>query len=129
MVGHGGSSAGSYLADPTFPIPSHCASIVVTSTVRVNKYIAFLAAILSNKYKYATKVNVMQQVVRFCEVTAQYGHRSQCSSLQCSLYQEARVVMTWISKLYRGDQPPVIQLQNNNLRLYFFTIAQPMLLK
>ena len=36
MVGHGGSSAGSYLADPSSPIPSHCASIVVTSTVRVN---------------------------------------------------------------------------------------------
>ena len=25
MLGHGGSSAGSYLADPTSPIPSHCA--------------------------------------------------------------------------------------------------------
>ena len=37
MVGHGGSSAGSYLADPTSPIPSHCASIVGTSTVRVNE--------------------------------------------------------------------------------------------
>ena len=36
MVGHGGSSAGSYLSDPTSPIPSHCASIVATSTVRVN---------------------------------------------------------------------------------------------
>ena len=36
MVGHGGRSAGSYLADPTSPIPSHCASIVATSTVRVN---------------------------------------------------------------------------------------------
>ena len=36
MVGHGGSSAGSYLADPTSPIPSHCSSIVVTSTLRVN---------------------------------------------------------------------------------------------
>ena len=35
MVGHLGSSAGSYLADPTSPIPSHCASIVVTSTLRV----------------------------------------------------------------------------------------------
>ena len=35
MVGHGGSSAGSYLANPTSPIPSHCASIVVTSTLRV----------------------------------------------------------------------------------------------
>ena len=38
MVGHGGSSAGSYLADPTSPIPSHCASIVVTSTLRVKKW-------------------------------------------------------------------------------------------
>ena len=36
MVGHGGSSAGSYLANLTSPIPSHCASIVVTSTLRVN---------------------------------------------------------------------------------------------
>ena len=36
MVGHGGSSAGSYLADSTSPIPSHCASIVVTSTLRAN---------------------------------------------------------------------------------------------
>ena len=35
MVGHGGSSAGSYLANPTSPIPSHCASIVVISTLRV----------------------------------------------------------------------------------------------
>ena len=39
MVGHGGSSAGSYVADPTSPIPSHCASIVVTSTLRVKIYI------------------------------------------------------------------------------------------
>ena len=37
MVGHGGSSAGSYLADPTSLIPSHCASIVVTSTLRVKR--------------------------------------------------------------------------------------------
>ena len=36
MVGHGGSSAGSYLADHTSPTPSHCASIVATSTLRVN---------------------------------------------------------------------------------------------
>ena len=35
MVGHGGSSAGSYLANPTSPIPSHCASIAATSTLRV----------------------------------------------------------------------------------------------
>ena len=44
MVGHGGSSAGSYLADPTSPIPSHCASIVVTRTVRVN-FLFFFACL------------------------------------------------------------------------------------
>ena len=32
MVRHGGSSAGSYLADPTSPIPSHCVSIVLNLT-------------------------------------------------------------------------------------------------
>ena len=44
MLGHGGSSASSYLAANTSPIPSHCAviilccsaSIAVTGTVRVN---------------------------------------------------------------------------------------------
>ena len=39
MVGHGESSAISYLADPTSPIPSHCASIVATSTLRVKLYV------------------------------------------------------------------------------------------
>ena len=38
-VGHGGSSAGLYLADPTSPIPSHRASVVVTSTVRVDTFL------------------------------------------------------------------------------------------
>ena len=41
MVGHGGSSSGSYLADPTAPIPSHCASIVVTSTLRGNSVLHY----------------------------------------------------------------------------------------
>ena len=48
MVRHGGSSAGSYLTDPTSPIPSHCASIVVTSTLRVN------TELLITKYKKKT---------------------------------------------------------------------------
>ena len=54
MVGHGGSSAGSYLADPTSPIPSHCASIVVTSTLRVNELIEFhLSAVSRHGNKFA----------------------------------------------------------------------------
>ena len=43
MVGHGGSSAGSYIADPTSPIPSHCASIVTTSTARVKRISSHLS--------------------------------------------------------------------------------------
>ena len=35
-----GSSAGLYLADPTSPIPSHCASIAATSTLRVKLYVS-----------------------------------------------------------------------------------------
>ena len=51
MVGHGGSSAGSYLADPTSPIPSHCASIVATSTLRVEMYIETMIYLdLSKEY-------------------------------------------------------------------------------
>ena len=42
MVGHGGSSAGSYLADPTSPIPSHCASIVATSTLEVKAHVHWI---------------------------------------------------------------------------------------
>ena len=34
-VGHGGSSAGLYLADPTSPIPSHCAVIIVFKSAPV----------------------------------------------------------------------------------------------
>ena len=50
MVGHGGSSAGSYLASPTSPIPSHCASIVTTSTLRVK--ISYLSRCNSIHYKW-----------------------------------------------------------------------------
>ena len=48
MVGHEGSSAGSYLADPTSPIPSHCASIVATSTVRVKCHNHFSSSTYSS---------------------------------------------------------------------------------
>ena len=42
MVGHGGSSAGSYLADPTSLIPFYSASIVATSNLRVNALVCKL---------------------------------------------------------------------------------------
>ena len=37
MIGHGGSSASSYLADPTSPIPSHCAVIILFKSVPVHQ--------------------------------------------------------------------------------------------
>ena len=36
MLGHGGSSAGSYLADRTYPIPSHCTVIILFQSASVN---------------------------------------------------------------------------------------------
>ena len=36
MVGYGGSSAGSYLANPTSPIPSHGAAIILFENVPVH---------------------------------------------------------------------------------------------
>ena len=77
MVGHGGSSAGSYLVDPTSPIPSHCESIVGTSTLRVN--------ILNNKHAHfhssthysdkkspntTGKLNKILQCVPLCQIYA-----------------------------------------------------------
>ena len=37
MVVHGGTSAGSYLADPTSPIPSDCAVIILFKSVPVHQ--------------------------------------------------------------------------------------------
>ena len=75
MVGHGGSNAGSYLADPTSPIPSHCASIVATSTLRV-KLVLFMArshwAFLSVADAFPMEIDKHQAMFRrynrtFCE--------------------------------------------------------------
>ena len=69
MVGRGGSSAGSYLADPTSLIPSHCsvtvlfkkcpsASIVVTSAFGV-------------KVVYLKGLNTPQPIT-FCQLAHTY---------------------------------------------------------
>ena len=61
MVGHGGSSAGSYLANPTFPIPSHCASVVMTSTLRVNALWSLMwwwvTTVEWSKFHWLTQIN------------------------------------------------------------------------
>ena len=62
MVGHGGSSAGSYLANPTSPIPSHCASIVVTSTLRVKFFCAPCSC--KTSFSYLLTKGLIQQILR-----------------------------------------------------------------
>ena len=64
MVGHGGSSAGSYLADPTSPIPSHCASIVETSTVRVNLIQNILAEVLPRHQSWSSALSQGRYMIR-----------------------------------------------------------------
>ena len=59
MVGHGGSSIGSYLADPTSPIPSHCASIVATSTLRVNGLKVWLCDIQRKNRGYRVDIHMV----------------------------------------------------------------------
>ena len=69
MVGHGGSSAVSYLADPTSPIPSHCASIVATSTLRVKKIFWFFLQVFSAavlRVEQITTVNMAATVRWTC---------------------------------------------------------------
>ena len=74
MVGHGGSSAGSYLADPTSPIPSHCASIVSTSTLRV-------------------KILIYMDIFTFtCRTSALYSHTLFSVHSKCMFLQTISVV-------------------------------------
>ena len=75
MVGHGGSSAGSYLADPTSPIPSHCASIVATSTLRVKTkmclgefYISMCCSVIFVLFQYYVNEAAFQLCQRIPEL-------------------------------------------------------------
>ena len=79
MVGHGGSSAGSYLADPTSPIPSHCASI---STLRVKKLPFFCA--LSDLIRRSTAhKTIALSTVRDCQRNLPVGYSPVPVARQC----------------------------------------------
>ena len=91
MVRYGGSSAGSYLADPTSPIPSHCAvtilfkkcssaSIVVPSTVRVNIRHSLLHYIILHT---SCQGNTREIICHNIKMYEQYYHSS-CSRLHCT---------------------------------------------
>ena len=66
MVRHGESSACSYLANPTSIIPSHCASIVVTSTVRANivNLISCNPAVVMD----STNARFMSEILLICKI-------------------------------------------------------------
>ena len=75
-----GSSAGSYLADPTSPIPSHCASIVVTSTLGVNQeYLVQVCSVIQlSKYTSQPALiahgnNTIQKTVLYNRARMKYG--------------------------------------------------------
>ena len=71
MVGHRGSSAGSHLTDPTSPIPSHCASIVVTSTLRVN-----CSYLKSVPCAYMLSVSIVYQMIPFAKMQDKFYESS-----------------------------------------------------
>ena len=77
MVRYGGSSAGSSLADPTSPIISHCASVVTTSTLRVN---------FRDLYEYELESVRGLRIVN-CHIV------QRISSLKLNLQQRSRVIL------------------------------------
>ena len=84
MVGHRGSSAGSYFADPTSPIPSHCASIVATSTLRVNSL--FLTSLVFPHIagEHVIKSSVVQcMVLPVCTASLDWGFVSKSRHDSC----------------------------------------------
>ena len=83
MVGHGGSSAGSYLADPTSPIPSHCASIVATSTVRVS---VMFALFLTSECPDGQ--GVFRIHLSVCQVTAKNENKKEVYCALDKLYKQ-----------------------------------------
>ena len=82
MVGHGGSSAGSYLADPTSPIPSHCASIVVTSTLRVNTF----ASILDESISWWSVSSTCCTWVHYLSMYTTVYHKNSSEIQQCAAW-------------------------------------------
>ena len=102
MVGHGGSSAGSYLADPTSPIPSHCASIVVTSTVRVNiTFKVHLFTVLLVLVYYILSINSLcLQVLPFDD--------NLCVREPCLNYEECLTILKFGNASSFVDSPTML---------------------
>ena len=86
MFGHGGSSAGSYLADPTSPIPSHCGSIVVTNTLRVNYlHLPFVNKLTSRIY---VNLSLCQNLAAIFNVTFHFENTIHSAHLHFEFHSE-----------------------------------------
>ena len=67
MVGHGGSSAGSYLADPTSPIPSHCPVIILFKSVPVHQRSWLYSHTLQIWMHFISLVNIPVEGIRLLD--------------------------------------------------------------
>ena len=137
MVGHGGSSAGSYLANPTSPIPSHCASIVVTSTLRV-KRVASLTFLFPWCYANVQLMNTkqalsisqqtnFQQPVSFEFLTARFARHVASND---TLYAVIMLrLFTSFVKLrerykYQTAEPAVMSFEQTNSRTVYSFLSE-----
>ena len=75
MLGHGGSSASSYLADPTSPIPSHCTVIILFKSVPVNQ----LSRLALSEVCCWKSVGISDQVAKNHSILSGKYHINQCS--------------------------------------------------
>ena len=68
MDGHGGCSADSSLSDSTSPIPSHCASIVATSILRVNfiSGVMYLNSVIFTVFSIEYRQSILMRTARTC---------------------------------------------------------------
>ena len=115
MVGHGRSCSSSYLTDPTSPISSHSAviilfksvpSIVATSTLRVNT---------SSFHGY--------KIFRVVKTTASKGHQMHCSWSGGHSSNPGRVELGLVSTFVQVVLEPKIYVWNT-LRLASLSNAQ-----
>ena len=136
MVGHGGSSAVSYLANPTSPIPSHCASIVTTSTLKVNcnhlhvplthvTFMVYCLLVMFNihhkcfkKQSYDNKYNILSSflVDVYLTYAAIYILR-QNVNLPIFLQLTGSGNQTWV--IYQRKKP-------NRLDIYYYAVSSAM---
>ena len=89
MVRHGGSSAGSYLTDPTSPISSHCAVIILFKSVPVHQ-LSWLALLKDKHCEFTTLLHiVLLHFVQTIYITHQFlnqgldGSGVECHPCSC----------------------------------------------